>query len=85
MADILQHMQNVISREQQMGPTLDKITPTTMVMYIDDGNIWVSSDSLITNTHILQAAYNVVSRQLTKSRRSIDIDTLNTTQTPEIY
>jgi hypothetical protein len=44
-----------------------------MVMYINDGNIWVSSSSLKTNTQILQAAYKAVSNQLAKSGLSINI------------
>jgi di/tripeptidase len=43
-----------------------------MVMYIDDGNIWVSSSSLKTNTQILQAAYKAISQKLTKSGLAID-------------
>jgi hypothetical protein len=43
-----------------------------MAMYIDDRNIWVSSSSLNTNIQILQVAYKAVSKQLTKSKLSID-------------
>jgi retron-type reverse transcriptase len=42
-ADILTHMQNIATRECQSAQSIENISPTTMVMYIDDGNIWVSS------------------------------------------
>jgi hypothetical protein len=56
-SNILQHMQEITFKERQIGCSLENITPSTMVMYTDDSNIWVSSFSLLTNTHILQAAY----------------------------
>jgi hypothetical protein len=65
-------MHKIAKKECKANRTLDKITPTTMVMYIDDGNIWVSSLSLSTNTHILQAAYKTVRNWLTKNGLSID-------------
>jgi hypothetical protein len=51
-ADILTLMQNIATREHQCTHSLEKI-PTTMAMYIDDGNIRVSSSSLNTNIQIL--------------------------------
>jgi hypothetical protein len=71
-ADILTLMQNITTREHQCARSLEKISPTTMAMYIDDGNIWVSSTSLNTNIQILQVAYKAVSKQLAKSGLSID-------------
>jgi hypothetical protein len=71
-ADILTHMQNIAMREHHSTHSLENISPTTMVMYIDDGNIWVSSSSLKTNTQILQAAYKAISNQLAKSGLSIN-------------
>jgi hypothetical protein len=65
-------MHKIAKKECKANRTIDKITPTTMVMYIDDGNIWVSSLSLSTNTHILQAAYKTVRNWLTKNDLSID-------------
>jgi hypothetical protein len=73
MADILTLMQNIATREHQCARSLEKILPTTMAMYIDDGNIWVSSTSLNTNIQILQVAYKAISKQLAKSGLSIDI------------
>jgi hypothetical protein len=70
-ADILTHMQNIATREHLSAPSLDNISPTTIVMYINDGNIWVSSSSLKTNMQILQA-YKAVSKKLTKSGLAID-------------
>jgi hypothetical protein len=72
MADILTHMQNIATREHQSACSLENISPTTMVIYIDDGNIWVSSSSLGTNAQILQAAYKAISNQLAKSGLAID-------------
>jgi hypothetical protein len=71
-ADILTTMQNIATREHQYTRSLENISPTTMAMYIDDGNIWVSSSSLSTNIQILQAAYKTVSKQLANSGLSID-------------
>jgi hypothetical protein len=71
-ADILTHMQNITTRECQSAQSIENISPTTMVMYIDDGNIWASSSSLKTNTQILQAAYKAVSKKLAKSGLAID-------------
>jgi hypothetical protein len=71
-ADLLQLMHKIVKKERKANHTIDKITPTTMVMYIDDGNIWVSSLSLNTNTLILQAAYKTVRNWLTKNGLSID-------------
>jgi hypothetical protein len=71
-ADILTHMQNIATREHQSAHSLENISPTTMVMYIDDGNIWVSSLSLKTDAQILQAAYKAISKQLTKSGLAIN-------------
>jgi hypothetical protein len=65
-------MHKIAKKEHKANRTIDKITPTTMVMYIDDGNIWVSSLSLNTNTLILQAAYKTVRNWLTKNGLSID-------------
>jgi hypothetical protein len=39
MADILTHMQNIATREHQSTQSTENISPTTMVMYIEDGNI----------------------------------------------
>jgi hypothetical protein len=44
-----------------------------MVMYIDDGNLWISSYSLLTNTCILQAAYYTIKNQLAKAGLSLDV------------
>jgi hypothetical protein len=66
-------MHKIAKKEHKANRTLEKITPTTMVMYIDNGNIWVSSLSLNTNTHILQAAYKTVRNWLTKNGLSIDV------------
>jgi retron-type reverse transcriptase len=71
-ADILTHMQNIATREHQSAQSIENISPTTMVMYIYDGNIWVSLSSLKTNMQILQVAYKAVSKKLTKSGLSID-------------
>jgi hypothetical protein len=38
-SNILQHMQEIAFKERQTGRSLENITPSTMVMYIDDGNI----------------------------------------------
>jgi hypothetical protein len=70
--DILTLMQDIATREHQCARSLEKISPTTMAMYIDDGNIWVSSTSLNTNIKILQVAYKAISKQLAKSGLSID-------------
>jgi hypothetical protein len=59
-------------KEHQYTCSLENISPTTMAMYIDDGNIWVSSSSLNTNVQILQAAYKTVNKQLANSGLSID-------------
>jgi hypothetical protein len=72
MANILMLMQDIATREHQCARSLEKISPTTMAMYIDDGNIWVSSTSLNTNIKILQVAYKAISKQLAKSGLSID-------------
>jgi hypothetical protein len=72
MADILTTMKNITTREHQYAHSLENISPTTMAMYIDDGNIWVSSSSLNTNVQILQAAYKTISKQLANSGLSID-------------
>jgi retron-type reverse transcriptase len=71
--ELLQIMHKIAKKEHKANRTIDKITPMTMVMYIDDGNIWVSSLSLSANTHILQAAYKTVRNWLTKNGLSIDI------------
>jgi hypothetical protein len=71
-ADILMHMQNITTRERQSARSLENISPTTMVMYIDDRNVWVSSSSLKNNMQILQAAYKAVSKKLAKSGLAID-------------
>jgi retron-type reverse transcriptase len=84
MADILMHMQNITTREYQSTHSLENISPTTMVMYIDDGNIWVSSSSLKTNIQILQAAYKAVSKTLAKSGLAIDTKKCNTNEKPSI-
>jgi hypothetical protein len=65
-------MQNIATKERQSSQSIEKISPTTMVMYIDDGNIWVSSTSLKTNSQILQAAYKTISKQLAKTGLAID-------------
>jgi hypothetical protein len=65
-------MQNIATREHQSAQSLENISPTTMAMYIDDGNIWVSSSSLNTNAQILQVAYKAISKQLAKSGLSIN-------------
>jgi hypothetical protein len=65
-------MQDIATREHQCARSIEKISPTAMAMYIDDGNIWVSSSSLNTNIKILQVAYKAVSKQLAKSGLSID-------------
>jgi retron-type reverse transcriptase len=44
--DILTHMQNIATREHQSDRSLENISPTTMMMYINDRNIWVSSSHL---------------------------------------
>jgi hypothetical protein len=72
MADILTLMQNITTGEHQYTCSLENISPPTMAMYIDDGNIWVSSSSLNSNIQILQVAYKAVSKQLAKSGLSID-------------
>jgi hypothetical protein len=56
-------MQEIAFKERQTGRSLENITPSTMVMYIDDGNIWVLSFSVLTNTRILQAAYYAIKNQ----------------------
>jgi hypothetical protein len=71
-AELLQLMHKIAKKECKANRTIDKITPTTMVMYIDNGNIWVSSLLLNTNTCILQAAYKTVRNWLTKDGLSID-------------
>lgn len=38
-------------------PLADSPTPTTLLVFIDDGKLYVSSKSLDTNIHILQNAY----------------------------
>jgi hypothetical protein len=45
----------IAKQEHKANHTIDKITPTTMIMYINNGNIWISS--LITHSY---------SKQLTK-------------------
>jgi hypothetical protein len=72
MADILTLMQNIATREHQCTCSLEKISRTTMAMYIDDGNIWVLSTPLNTNIQIPQVAYKAISKQLAKSGLSID-------------
>jgi hypothetical protein len=71
-ADILMHIQNIATREHQFACLLENISSTTMVMYIDDGNIWVSSSSLKTNMQILQVVYKAISKKLTKSGLAIN-------------
>jgi hypothetical protein len=66
-------MQKIAAKERQIGHSLDNITPSTMVMYIDDGNLWISSYSLLMNTHILQAAYYTIKNQLAKAGLSLDV------------
>jgi hypothetical protein len=72
MADILTHMQNIATREHQSAQSIENISLTTMVMYIDNGNIWVSSLSLKTITQILQAAHKAISKKLAKSGLAIE-------------
>jgi hypothetical protein len=72
-----QNYYNIAKKKNKVNCTLGKITPMTMVMYIDDGNIWVSPLSLNTNTCILQAAYKTVRNWLTKNGLSIDVKNVN--------
>jgi hypothetical protein len=65
--ELLQLMHKIAKKKHKANHTLDNITPMTMVMYIDNGNIWVSSLSPNTNTHILQAAYKTGRNWLTKT------------------
>ena len=50
----------------------DDPTPTTLLMYVDDGKIYVSSDSLETNIWILQRAYARTETWLESVGLSID-------------
>src|SRR5258705_230100 len=64
-ADLLSYMEHVASLERHPDtPTPNHLSPTTMAMYVDDGNIWVSSDNLDTNIKILQSAYKAINNRL---------------------
>jgi ribonuclease HI len=73
-ADILSYMEHIAQLERHPNaPTPNHLSPTTLAMYVDDSNIWVSSDSLDTNIKILQSAYTAIGKRLRAAGLCTDV------------
>lgn len=72
-AELLEIFERAATPERNTLLLPNKPTPTTLFMYVDDGMLIVSSESLETNNHLLAAAYKKTDAWLRKAGLSPDL------------